>query len=42
MNSESLKKLLEEIHSGDLSVDEGLEKLKHLPFDDLGFAKLVY
>lgn len=40
MNPESLRRLLEAIRSGDLSVEGGLERLKRLPFEDLGFATL--
>ncbi len=40
MNSESLRQLLEELRDGRLSVEDGLQRLRHLPFEDLGFAKL--
>jgi NCAIR mutase (PurE)-related protein len=40
MDQTTLVKLLEDIKSGKLNVAEGLEKLKHLPFDDLGFARV--
>lgn len=40
MNSESLKKILEDLKSGKLSIDEALQDLKNLPFEDLGFAKV--
>ncbi|MEN2774457.1 nickel pincer cofactor biosynthesis protein LarB [Acetivibrio clariflavus] len=40
MDSESLKKILENVRSGKLSVDEALAELKNLPFEDLGFAKV--
>jgi len=32
--------LLEAVRSGSLGVDEALERLRHLPFEDLGFAKV--
>ncbi len=35
-----LKELLEAIRDGYLPVDEGLERLRHLPYEDLGFASL--
>lgn len=35
-----LKDLLEKVQRGESSVEEALEKLKTLPFEDLGFAKL--
>jgi len=40
LNSESIRKLLEEVRAGKLSPDEGVERLRHLPFEDLGFAKV--
>jgi pyridinium-3,5-biscarboxylic acid mononucleotide synthase len=40
MNAESLKKLFAQVRSGKLTPDEAVERLRHLPFEDLGFAKL--
>lgn len=40
MNEKSLRDLLNGIKNNEISVDTGLEKLKGLPFDDLGFAKI--
>jgi len=40
MNQERLKELLEKVKSGELSIDEALNDLKSLPFEDLGFAKV--
>ncbi len=40
MDSEALRKMLEEVKNGQLSVDEALADLKKLPFEDLGFAKV--
>ena len=40
MDSEELKILLRGIKSGSITVDEGINKLKDLPFKDLGFAKI--
>lgn len=40
MNPESIRKLLEQVRAGKLSPDEGVERLRHLPFEDLGFAKV--
>lgn len=37
---QQLKELLEAVRQGKVSVDEGLEALKDLPFKDLGFAKV--
>lgn len=40
MNQQELLKLLESVQSGDLSPRAAIERLKHLPFEDLGFAKV--
>ncbi|HEY6306491.1 MAG TPA: nickel pincer cofactor biosynthesis protein LarB [Candidatus Angelobacter sp.] len=40
MDSSSLRKLLEQIKDGRLSPDEAVARLRHLPFEDLGFAKI--
>lgn len=40
METEPIKKLLEEVHSGTMSVDEALFKLRRLPYGDIGFAKI--
>ena len=40
MNAESIRKLFEQVKRGDLSPDEAVDRLRHLPFEDLGFAKV--
>lgn len=40
MNADSIRKLFEQVRKGRLSPDEGVERLRHLPFEDLGFAKV--
>ena len=40
MNAESIRQLFEQVRQGGLSPDEAVERLRHLPFEDLGFAKL--
>ncbi|HXY15523.1 MAG TPA: nickel pincer cofactor biosynthesis protein LarB [Terriglobales bacterium] len=40
MNAESIRKLFQQVRSGRLSPDEAVERLRHLPFEDLGFAKV--
>jgi NCAIR mutase (PurE)-related protein len=35
---EKLKSLLEQVKAGDTSVEEAIDKLRHLPYEDLGFA----
>ncbi|MHC4842379.1 MAG: nickel pincer cofactor biosynthesis protein LarB [Planctomycetota bacterium] len=38
MEAKQLKKLLKEVKKGDVSIEEAIGKLRHLPFEDLGFA----
>ncbi|MGH9512708.1 MAG: nickel pincer cofactor biosynthesis protein LarB [Terriglobales bacterium] len=40
MNSQSLQRLLRQVRRGDISPDDAVERLRHLPFEDLGFAKV--
>jgi NCAIR mutase (PurE)-related protein len=40
VNSESLKQLLADVQRRKLTPDEALERLRHMPFEDLGFAKV--
>jgi len=40
MEAEMLAELLERVRRGRVSVRQALEKLRHLPFEDLGFAKV--
>src|SRR5437016_1578518 len=40
MNSQELLKLLKSVQSGKLVPEEAIERLKHLPFEDLDFAKV--
>jgi NCAIR mutase (PurE)-related protein len=40
LNSESLRKLFDQVRKKQLSPDEAVERLRHLPFEDLGFAKV--
>lgn len=40
MNSQEVLKLLESVQSGELTPEKAGERLKHLPFEDLGFAKV--
>jgi len=39
-NSEAVRKLFEEVRRGKLSPDDAVARLRHLPFEDLGFAKV--
>jgi len=40
MEAEQLKRLLEQVKNGDISIDQAIEELRHLPFEDLGFAQI--
>ena len=40
MNADSIRKLFDEVRRGKLAPDEAVERLRHLPFEDLGFAKV--
>ncbi len=40
MGPQQILELLEKVRSGTLTPDQGLERLKHLPFEDLGFARV--
>lgn len=40
MNRSQIEALLQEVHANRTSVRDALERLKDLPFEDLGFAKL--
>lgn len=40
METDSLKRMLEDVKSGSISIDDALLKLKKLPFEDIGYAKV--
>jgi NCAIR mutase (PurE)-related protein len=40
LNSESIRKLFEQVRAGKLSPDDAVDQLRHFPFEDLGFAKV--
>src|SRR5438309_3124881 len=40
MNAESIRKLFDEVRKGRLSPDDAVQRLRHLPFEDLEFAKV--
>ena len=40
MDQDHLRKLLDEVRSGAVEVDSAMERLRHMPFEDLGFAKV--
>ena len=36
----SIRKLFEEVRQGRVSPDEAVARMRHMPFEDLGFAKV--
>ena len=40
MDKDSIRRLLEQVKQGDLDVADALDRLKVMPYDDIGFAKL--
>ncbi|MGE5645664.1 MAG: nickel pincer cofactor biosynthesis protein LarB [Acidobacteriota bacterium] len=40
MTQEQIRALLESVRSGEVDVDAAVERMRHLPFEDLGFAKV--
>jgi NCAIR mutase (PurE)-related protein len=40
VNAESIRQLFQQVKTGALSPDEAVNRLRHMPFEDLGFAKV--
>src|SRR5208282_3069311 len=40
MNESDIRKILETVSAGKLSPEAAIVRLKHLPFEDIGFAKV--
>jgi pyridinium-3,5-biscarboxylic acid mononucleotide synthase len=40
LNPDSIRKLFEQVRRGTMTPDEAVNRLRHLPFEDLGFAKV--
>jgi NCAIR mutase (PurE)-related protein len=40
LNADSIRKLFEEVRRGKVSPDEAVARMRHMPFEDLGFAKV--
>jgi pyridinium-3,5-biscarboxylic acid mononucleotide synthase len=40
MDQDQLRKLLDEVRTGSVAVDSAMVRLRHMPFEDLGFAKV--
>src|SRR5581483_208456 len=40
MDRDQLRSLLEQVRAGAVDIDAALERVRHMPFEDLGFAKI--
>jgi NCAIR mutase (PurE)-related protein len=40
MNATALRRLFQQVRAGKLTADEAVDRLRHMPFEDLGFAKV--
>src|ERR1700689_2983645 len=40
MDQDQLRGLVEEVRGGAVDIDAAIDRLRHLPFEDLGFAKV--
>ena len=40
MNQDQLRAVLEQVRAGELEIDGALARMRHMPFEDLGFAKV--
>src|SRR5262245_22907550 len=40
LNAKSIRELLRDVQRGKVSPDEAVDRLRHMPFEDLGFAKV--
>jgi pyridinium-3,5-biscarboxylic acid mononucleotide synthase len=40
LNAESIRQLFEQVRKGKVTPDDAVSRLRHLPFEDLGFAKV--
>ena len=40
MDTTSLRKLLQDVRKGTVSPDDAVARMRHMPFEDLGFAKI--
>jgi NCAIR mutase (PurE)-related protein len=42
MDAKLLRSLLEQVRTGEIDLDGAMHRLKKLPYDDLGYAKIDY
>src|ERR1700753_2270759 len=40
MDQEQLRALFEQVRAGETTIDSAMVRMRHMPFEDLGFAKI--
>src|SRR3954452_8313984 len=40
MDQDQLRALFEQVRSGDVDIDAAIGRMRHMPFEDLGYAKI--
>src|ERR1700694_1858641 len=40
MNQDQLRSLFEQVRRGEVEIDAAMTRMRHMPFEDLGFAKV--
>ena len=40
MDASALKSMLEQVRDGALGIDDAMARMRHMPFEDIGFAKV--
>ncbi len=40
MDASALKSMLEQVRDGEIGIDDAMARMRHMPFEDLGFAKV--
>src|SRR6185503_11324252 len=40
MTEQQLRQLFEQVRAGSVAIDEAVGRMRHMPFEDLGFAKV--
>ncbi len=40
MNEKDIEKILQAVREGETTIERALDRLRHLPFEDLGFVKI--
>ena len=42
MHEQEVKRIMNDVKNGNASIDNAIKKLKFLPFEDLGYAKIAH